>query len=99
VTPEYIVCLEDGQKFKSLKRHLRTHYDIFPEEYRDNWGCRAIIPWWRQRSHLAKSMRLGRRSGTEAAAEAALAAPSKPVEKAAKDRGKRTQTAAKGSRK
>ena len=38
VTPEYIICLEDGKKFKSLKRHLRTHYDLSPEEYREKWG-------------------------------------------------------------
>ena len=45
VTPDYIVCLDDGKKFKSLKRHLRTHYDMSPEEYRAKWGLRAIIPW------------------------------------------------------
>ena len=38
MTPEYIICLEDGQKFKSLKRHLTTHYDMSPEEYREKWG-------------------------------------------------------------
>src|SRR5580765_3708388 len=38
VTPDYIVCLEDGKKFKSLKRHLRTHYNLSPEEYREKWN-------------------------------------------------------------
>ena len=44
VTPEYIVCLEDGKKFKSLKRHLRTHYDLSPEEYREKWGLPHDYP-------------------------------------------------------
>ena len=43
VTPEYIICLEDGKKFKSLKRHLRTHYDLSPEEYREKWGLPARL--------------------------------------------------------
>ena len=38
LTPDYIICLEDGKKFKSLKRHLRTHYNMSPEEYREKWG-------------------------------------------------------------
>ena len=38
LTPDYIICLEDGKKFKSLKRHLRTHYDLSPEQYREKWG-------------------------------------------------------------
>jgi len=103
VTPEYLVCLEDGQKFKSLKRHLRTHYDISPEEYREKWGLPHDYPmvapaYAAARSHLAKSMGLGRRSGTEAVAQPALAASSKPA-KTAKDRGKQTRTAAKIARK
>ena len=44
VTPEYIICLEDGQKFKSLKRHLKTHYDMSPEEYREKWGLPRDYP-------------------------------------------------------
>ena len=44
VTPEYIICLEDGKKFKSLKRHLRTHYDLTPEQYREKWGLPADYP-------------------------------------------------------
>jgi len=44
VTPEYLVCLEDGQKFKSLKRHLQSHHDMSPEEYREKWGLPSDYP-------------------------------------------------------
>ena len=44
VTPDHIVCLEDGKKFKSLKRHLRTHYNLSPEEYREKWGLPHDYP-------------------------------------------------------
>lgn len=65
ITPEYLICLEDGKKFKSLKRHLRTHYDLSPEEYREKWGLPADYPmvapsYARARSDLAKKMGLGR---------------------------------------
>ena len=72
VTPEYIVCLEDGKKFKSLKRHLRTQYNMTPDEYRQKWGLPPDYPmvapnYARQRSALAKKIGLGskgrRRSG------------------------------------
>ena len=46
VTPDFIICLEDGKKFKSLKRHLRTRYDLTPEEYRENGDLRPTIRWW-----------------------------------------------------
>jgi len=64
VFPDYIVCLEDGKKFKSLKRHLRTHYDLSPEEYREKWGLAADYPmvapnYAAARSALAKKMGLG----------------------------------------
>jgi len=64
VTPEHIVCLEDGKKFKSLKRHLRTHYNLSPEEYREKWGLPADYPmvapsYAAARSELAKKMGLG----------------------------------------
>ncbi|MFO1183249.1 MAG: MucR family transcriptional regulator [Bauldia sp.] len=64
VFPDYIVCLEDGKKFKSLKRHLRTHYDLSPEEYRDKWALPADYPmvapnYAAARSALAKKMGLG----------------------------------------
>ena len=64
VTPDYIICLEDGKKFKSLKRHLRTHYDMSPEEYREKWGLAPDYPmvapnYAAARSELAKKMGLG----------------------------------------
>ena len=64
VFPDYIVCLEDGKKFKSLKRHLRTHYDLSPEEYREKWSLPADYPmvapnYAAARSALAKKMGLG----------------------------------------
>ena len=65
VTEQFLICLEDGKKFKSLKRHLRTAYDMTPEEYREKWGLPADYPmvapgYSRQRSKLAKKMGLGR---------------------------------------
>lgn len=64
VTPEFIVCLEDGKKFKSLKRHLRTRYGMTPEEYRAKWGLPHDYPmvapnYAKARSDLAKRMGLG----------------------------------------
>ena len=68
VSPDYIICLEDGKKFKSLKRHLRTHYNLSPEEYRDKWGLPADYPmvapnYSATRSKLAKDNGLGRKVG------------------------------------
>jgi predicted transcriptional regulator len=64
VTPDYIICLEDGKKFKSLKRHLRTQYNMTPEQYREKWALPADYPmvapnYARARSELAKEMGLG----------------------------------------
>jgi len=64
VTPEFIICLEDGKKFKSLKRHLRTQYNLTPEQYRDKWALPADYPmvapnYAAARSQLAKQMGLG----------------------------------------
>jgi predicted transcriptional regulator len=66
VHPDYIICLEDGKKFKSLKRHLRTHYNLSPEEYREKWGLPHDYPmvapnYAAARSQLAKQMGLGTR--------------------------------------
>lgn len=66
VGSDFIVCLEDGKKFKSLKRHLRTKYDLSPEEYREKWNLPADYPmvapnYAKQRSELAKKMGLGRK--------------------------------------
>ena len=67
VTDDYLVCLEDGKKFKSLKRHLRTSYGLSPEQYRAKWGLPADYPmvapnYAAQRSKLAKAIGLGRTS-------------------------------------
>ena len=64
VTNEFIICLEDGKKFKSLKRHLRTQYGMSPEEYREKWGLGIDYPmvapnYAKARSQLAKEMGLG----------------------------------------
>ena len=64
VTNDYIVCLEDGKKFKSLKRHLRTQYNMSPEDYREKWGLPPDYPmvapsYAQARSQLAKQMGLG----------------------------------------
>ena len=64
ISDEYLVCLEDGEKFKSLRRHLRSKYDMSPEEYREKWGLAPDYPmvapsYARQRSALAKKMGLG----------------------------------------
>lgn len=64
ITPDYIVCLEDGKKFKSLKRHLRTRYDMTPDQYRTKWNLASDYPmvapnYAAARSELAKNMGLG----------------------------------------
>ena len=82
LTPDYIVCLEDGKQFKSLKRHLATKYDMTPEDYRAKWGLPADYPmvapnYAAARSELAKKMGLGQQRS------AAKAAPVKRGRKAA----------------
>ena len=72
VFPDYIVCLEDGKKFKSLKRHLMTHYGMTPDEYRAKWNLPADYPmvapsYAAARSELAKKMGLGRKAGSKPA--------------------------------
>ncbi len=71
VSADFIVCLEDGKKFKSLKRHLRTHFDLSPDEYRAKWGLPSDYPmvapnYSQTRSALAKSNGLGRKVGATA---------------------------------
>ena len=66
ITPDYLICLEDGKRFKSLKRHLKTHYDLSPDQYREKWGLPADYPmvapsYAEARSRLAKEMGLGQR--------------------------------------
>ena len=72
VTNDYIVCLEDGKRFKSLKRHLHSEHGLSPQEYRDKWGLGKDYPmvapaYADARSNLAKTMGLGRKAGTPAA--------------------------------
>jgi predicted transcriptional regulator len=64
ITPDFLVCLEDGKRFKSLKRHLRTQYNMTPEQYREKWGLPPDYPmvapnYAVERSQLAKKMGLG----------------------------------------
>ncbi|HEX4180714.1 MAG TPA: MucR family transcriptional regulator [Caulobacteraceae bacterium] len=71
ITPDYLVCLEDGRKFKSLKRHLRTKYNLSPEDYRAKWSLAKDYPmvapnYAKARSDLAKQMGLGQ-GGRQAA--------------------------------
>jgi predicted transcriptional regulator len=71
ITPDYLICLEDGRKFKSLKRHLRTKYNLSPEDYRSKWGLPKDYPmvapnYAKARSDLAKQMGLGQ-GGRQAA--------------------------------
>ncbi|MGN6471496.1 MAG: MucR family transcriptional regulator [Rhizobiaceae bacterium] len=67
VHDDYIVCLEDGKKFKSLKRHLMTHYNLTPDQYREKWNLDTSYPmvapnYAAARSQLAKKMGLGRKA-------------------------------------
>ncbi len=82
VTPDFIICLEDGKKFKSLKRHLGVHYGLTPDAYRAKWGLPADYPmvapnYAASRSQLAKSIGLGRKSPVAAAAKPARARKTK----------------------
>ena len=75
ITPDYLICLEDGKQFKSLKRHLKTEYDMSPDEYRAKWGLPADYPmvapsYSEARSQLAKSIGLGRKPAAPAPAAA-----------------------------
>lgn len=71
VTPDYLVCLEDGRKLKMLKRYLRSRYDMTPEEYRARWNLPSDYPmvapnYAKKRSEFAKEIGLGRKSGAKA---------------------------------
>jgi MucR family transcriptional regulator, transcriptional regulator of exopolysaccharide biosynthesis len=103
VTPEYIICLEDGKKFRSLKRHLKTYYDMSPDEYREKWGLPHDYPmvapsYAAARSDLAKNMGLGRRGTAVAGTQPEVPAKVEPAEKP-KGRGKQTRKASSGARK
>ena len=90
VTDDFIISLEDGRKFKSLKRHLTAEYGMTPNQYREKWGLPADYPmvapaYAKQRSALAKSLGLGRKASvTEPATDAPLAPSKKPRSKAGK---------------
>ena len=76
VTPDFIICLEDGKKFKSLKRHIGVHFNLSPDQYRQKWNLPADYPmvapnYAASRSALAKSIGLGRKVATSTPAAAA----------------------------
>ncbi len=82
VRPDYIICLEDGKKLKMLKRHLMTHYQLTPDQYRAKWNLPADYPmvapdYAEKRRALAKKIGLGRKPGSKAAPKPAPAAPKK----------------------
>lgn len=82
ITPDYLVCLEDGLKFKSLKRHLRTKYGLSPEDYRAKWGLDATYPmaapsYSEARSNLAKTAGLGQKGRKSVAAKSVRAKTAK----------------------
>jgi predicted transcriptional regulator len=67
ITPDHLICLEDGKRLKTLKRHLRAAYNLTPDQYRARWGLPPDYPmvapnYAKRRSHLAKSQGLGRQS-------------------------------------
>src|SRR4051794_14743402 len=99
VQPDYIVCLEDGKRFKSLKRHLRTVYDLTPDQYRAKWGLPHNYPmvapnYAAARSELAKQLGFGQKRRSEPVVEA-QPAPVRPELKQAKApaRGRRKKAA------
>lgn len=90
ITPDFLICLEDGRKFKSLKRHLRTKYDMSPEDYRAKWNLPKDYPmvapnYAAARSQLAKNMGLGLggRQPPKAAAAKPIGRPRKAAPAAA----------------
>ena len=83
VKPDYIVCLDDGKKLKMLKRHLRTAYNMTPDDYRKRWGLPLDYPmvapnYAKQRSALAKKIGLGRKPGPKVNAQRKTKNPTKP---------------------
>ena len=84
VTDDFIICLEDGKRFKSLKRHLHSEHGLSPQEYRAKWGLAKDYPmvapaYANARSSLAKTLGLGRKSIAPAPAPAPVPAPPPPV--------------------
>ena len=99
VQPDYIVCLEDGKRFKSLKRHLRTVYDLTPDQYRAKWSLPADYPmvapnYAAARSELAKQLGLGQKRRSEPVVEAQPATVQpEPAPTKAPARGRRKKAA------
>jgi predicted transcriptional regulator len=88
VKPDYVICLEDGKKLKMLKRHLMTHYQMTPDEYRAKWGLPADYPmvapnYAQQRKELAVKIGLGRKPGQGKKADASKASAKKAAAKPA----------------
>jgi predicted transcriptional regulator len=99
VTPDAIICLEDGKSFKSLKRHLRTTYDMTPEQYRAKWNLPADYPmvapnYAKARSELAKTMGLGQQRRKGKAPVGAAVSDAVSAETAAPTKGRRSKKAA-----
>lgn len=89
IKPDYLVCLEDGKKVKMLKRYLRTHFDLSPEDYRRKWGLPSDYPmvapnYSDKRRTLAKSIGLGTKRRGTAAVEADDSAPKAAAKKPSK---------------
>ena len=107
IKPDYIVCLEDGKKLKMLKRHLMTHYNLTPDQYRARWNLPSSYPmvapnYAEQRRSLAKSIGLGRKpkvAPAPAAVEAPAPAPKTRGRKPAAPVSAEAPAAAKGRRK
>jgi MucR family transcriptional regulator, transcriptional regulator of exopolysaccharide biosynthesis len=100
VQPDHIICLEDGKKFKSLKRHLMSHYNMTPQDYREKWGLPSDYPmvapnYALARSNLAKRMGLGQRLTRTATAKPAKTSvkPSKKAPAAKKNASRKTAAA------
>jgi predicted transcriptional regulator len=103
IQPDFITCLEDGKKFKSLKRHLRTAYNLTPAEYRTKWNLPHDYPmvapnYAEKRSSLAKSMGLGRKAGA-VQSDVAVATPIVEEAPAVPQEPAKTAKVAKGPRK
>jgi len=86
ITPDFVICLEDGKKLKMLKRHLRTTYNLTPEEYRAKWGLPADYPmvapnYAKQRSNFAKKIGLGRKPGVKTKVKAKAKTRGRPRKK------------------
>ena len=99
VTPDYIVCLEDGMKFKSLKRHLQNAHGMSPAEYRAKWGLKKDYPmvapnYSKARSGLARAAGLGRKPSAESAQDVRPAAAKQHIAAAAPKRARRSKAKA-----